>query len=156
MAPECRLLPTTACLYYGFNVMFSCIVVHVWSRALWSWNCALFKSHSSDGSRRKQTEDSVSCRTVCHIWNVSAQACSTERYRGQKVTMCQFHSLPVRCSSVWTLIPTSFPSYLAVLTEVHMPPSRQPLCLSVVAVGLIRIAAVTSKVFHFFFFRSCT
>lgn len=94
-------------------------------------------------------KDSVSCSTLCRIWSVSTHACSTERRRGQKEgsrcansTVCQWDV--AQCERLFRQV---FPSCLAVLTEVHMPPSRQPLylCLSVhLAVGLIRIAAETA------------
>lgn len=61
---------------------------------------------------------------VCHIWtngSIHSDWGQTERSQFAK-----FLSLPVRCSSMWNLIQTFFSSCLAVLTEVHLPPSRRP------------------------------
>lgn len=108
------------------NCSKSILVVLTWclmSRSLWGlcslsallYSTVLFstKSHSSEGSKRKLMMQSVSCSTVCHnLTNkrIGAQACSTQCHRGQKEgsQFGKFHSLLVRCSSVWKLIQTSF------------------------------------------------
>lgn len=142
--------PPVMLLCYGFNVMFGWIVVLVKSCLMLDlthpqvsqlrWiqkeadegHFVIFETHKPAPLNAAVDRSQCASSTVCH-WDVAQCDAYSDKF---------------------------FPSCLAVLTEVHMPPSRQPLylCLSVhLAVGLIRIAAVMAdrpSGFHFFFFRS--